>query len=32
MLTLFCYVFIKLIYKVMYLLGSIQLNTPLVKY
>ena len=30
MIQLFCCVFIKLIYNVMYLLDSIQLNTPLV--
>ena len=30
MLKLFCCVFIKLIYNVMHLLDSIQLNTPLV--
>ena len=30
MIKLFCCVFIQLIYNVMYLLDSIQLNTPLV--
>ena len=30
MIQLFCCVFIKLIYNVMYMLDSIQLNTPLV--
>ena len=30
MIKLFCFVCIKLIYNVMYMLDSIQLNTPLV--